>query len=66
MTFCRFKTKMTSWGPSLISVNGVKARKHHREFWALINGGTGKWLSKGIGQYLPSHNENIILRLSTY
>jgi len=66
MTLFSFETRNYSIGPFVTSVNGEEAREDHHEYWALINGGTGQLLPLGVGKYLPSDNENIIFKLSTY
>ncbi|XP_062895851.1 cobalamin binding intrinsic factor-like, partial [Mobula hypostoma] len=59
-----FQYKMTLWGPSLYSVRGLEASSEDRTYWSLRSG--SRPLEQGIGDYVPSDGETIVVILSRY
>ncbi|XP_057676793.1 transcobalamin-1-like isoform X2 [Corythoichthys intestinalis] len=57
-----------NYGLFLESVNGVFGNDRDKTYWEILseNSGEYKRLDVGIGCYVPSENEHIVLRFSTW
>ncbi|XP_078533500.1 transcobalamin-1-like [Lissotriton helveticus] len=59
-----FEVEQTSWGPSIVSINGLAASNTERTYWQLLSGTTP--LSQGAGDYKPSDGEHLVANLTTW
>ncbi|CAK8680293.1 unnamed protein product [Clavelina lepadiformis] len=62
----QFETVITSFGPSVRSVDGLQADTMNRQYWSLVDAGTEKSLPLGAGRYQPSDEQHILFKLSTW
>uniref|UniRef100_A0A674JT06 Cobalamin binding intrinsic factor n=1 Tax=Terrapene triunguis TaxID=2587831 RepID=A0A674JT06_9SAUR len=58
-----YKTKQTSWGLMVVSINSCAANSNDKTYWQFFNG--TKPLEQG-ADYVPSNNEHIEAIFSTY
>nr|XP_031546575.1 transcobalamin-1 isoform X3 [Vicugna pacos] len=61
--FC-FTTVDSSWGPYVISVQGIQANNNDRTYWELLS--NGKPLSQGAGSYVVKDGDNLGVRWAKY
>ncbi|XP_074854668.1 cobalamin binding intrinsic factor [Carettochelys insculpta] len=59
-----YKTKQTSWGLMVVSINNRAANANDRTYWKFLNG--KEPLDQGVESYIPSNNEHIEAIFSTY
>ncbi|XP_078092376.1 transcobalamin-1-like [Mustelus asterias] len=59
-----FTTTESLWGLSLSSVRGLNASSAEKTYWQLLNG--TKPLDQGIGSYIPTNGERVVVKLSRY
>nr|XP_060610924.1 cobalamin binding intrinsic factor [Anolis sagrei ordinatus] len=59
-----FQTEQTSWGPMVVSINGVEANNNEKTYWEFFSGKTP--LDQGVGSYKPTDNEHILAIFNTY
>uniref|UniRef100_A0A674JSX3 Cobalamin binding intrinsic factor n=1 Tax=Terrapene triunguis TaxID=2587831 RepID=A0A674JSX3_9SAUR len=59
-----YKTKQTSWGLMVVSINSCAANSNDKTYWQFFNG--TKPLEQGVDSYVPSNNEHIEAIFSTY
>ncbi|XP_078506814.1 cobalamin binding intrinsic factor-like [Lissotriton helveticus] len=59
-----FVTEQTSWGPSIVSINGLAASNSERTYWQLLSGTTP--LIQGAGDYKPSNGENLVAKFTNW
>ncbi|ELK31168.1 Transcobalamin-1 [Myotis davidii] len=63
-TAFRFKYVESSWGPYIISVQGLEENHNDRTYWQLLS--EGKPVSQGVGSYVVHNGENLEVRWSKY
>lgn len=59
-----FETEETSWGPMVVSINGIRASTNEKTYWQFFSGKTS--LQQGVGSYKPVDNEQIMAIFSKY
>ncbi|NXS42781.1 IF factor, partial [Balaeniceps rex] len=59
-----FKTEQTSWGPMVVSINGLAANTDDKTYWQFLSSGDA--LQQGVGTYEPRDGEHIEAVFSTY
>ncbi|XP_005860512.1 PREDICTED: transcobalamin-1 [Myotis brandtii] len=63
-TAFRFKYVESSWGPYIISVQGLEENHNDRTYWQLLSG--GEPVTQGVGSYVVHNGENLEVRWSKY
>ncbi|XP_014313924.1 transcobalamin-1 [Myotis lucifugus] len=63
-TAFRFKYVESSWGPYIISVQGLEENHNDRTYWQLLSG--GEPVTQGVGRYVVHNGENLEVRWSKY
>lgn len=59
-----FEVEQTSWGPFIVSINGLTASNSERTYWQLLSGTTP--LNQGAGDYKPSDGEHLVANFTTW